>query len=57
MSFDEGYPCGQVFAPASQDVVALAPMTAPTNALASGRGLTFAAPGTSHRASFSVHVA
>jgi aldose 1-epimerase len=57
VSFDEGYPCGQVFAPASQDVVAFEPMTAPTNALASGRGLTFAPPGTSHRASFSVHVA
>jgi galactose mutarotase-like enzyme len=56
VSFDEGYPCGQAFAPPNQDVVALEPMTAPANALASGRGLTFAAPGTSHRARFSVHV-
>jgi aldose 1-epimerase len=56
VSFDEGYPCGQVFAPSSQDVVALEPMTAPANALASGRGLTFAPAGTSHRARFSIHV-
>jgi aldose 1-epimerase len=56
VSFDEGYPYGQVFAPASQDVVALEPMTAPANALVSGNGLTFARAGTSHRARFSVHV-
>jgi aldose 1-epimerase len=56
VSFDEGYPCGQVFAPSDQDVVALEPMTAPANALVSGRGLTFVAPGESHRASFSIHV-
>ena len=56
VSFDEGYPCGQVYAPSSQDVVALEPMTAPANALAADRDLTFAAPGTSYRARFSVHV-
>jgi aldose 1-epimerase len=56
VSFDEGYPCGQAFAPSNQDVVALEPMTAPANALVSGRGLTFAPPGMSHRARFSVHV-
>jgi galactose mutarotase-like enzyme len=54
--FDEGYPYGQVFAPPNQDVVALEPMTAPANALVSGRGLVLAQPGTSHRARFSVHV-
>jgi aldose 1-epimerase len=54
--FEEGYPYGQVFAPPGQDVVALEPMTAPANALASGRGLTFAPPGTSRRARFSLHV-
>lgn len=57
VSFDEGYPYGQVFAPPDQDTVALEPMTAPTNALASGRGLVYAAPGTSHRARFGLHVA
>jgi aldose 1-epimerase len=56
VTFDDGYPCGQVFAPSTQDVIALEPMTAPANALASGRGLRFAAPGTSHRARFSLHV-
>jgi aldose 1-epimerase len=56
VSFDEGYPFGQVFAPVNQDVVALEPMTAPANALVTGHGLIFAAPGESHCASFSVHV-
>ena len=54
--FDEGYPYGQVFAPSSQDVVALEPMTAPANALASGSGLTFVQPGGSRQARFSVRV-
>ena len=56
VSFDEGYPYGQVFAPLTQDVVALEPMTAPANALVSGRGLRFAEPGESQRARFAVHV-
>jgi aldose 1-epimerase len=56
VSFDEGYAYGQVFAPTNQDVVALEPMTAPANALVTGNGLAFAAPGESHRARFSVHV-
>jgi aldose 1-epimerase len=56
VTFDDGYPYGQVFAPATQDIIALEPMTTPANALASGRGLTFAPPGTSHRARFSLHV-
>jgi aldose 1-epimerase len=56
VSFDEGYPYAQVFAPPNQDVVALEPMTAPANALVSGRGLTLAQPGTSYRARFSLHV-
>ena len=56
VSFDEGYPYGQVFAPSNQDVVALEPMTAPANALASGRDLVFAEPGTRYRARFSMLV-
>ena len=56
VSFDEGYPYGQVFAPSNQDVVALEPMTAPGNALVSGTGLTFAQPGQSRRARFSLRV-
>jgi galactose mutarotase-like enzyme len=56
VSFDEGYPYAQVFAPSNQDLVALEPMTAPANALVSGRGLTFAQPGTSYRAVFTLHI-
>jgi galactose mutarotase-like enzyme len=56
VSFDEGYPCGQVFAPLNQDVVALEPMTAPVNALVTGRELQLAEPGESYHARFSVHV-
>jgi aldose 1-epimerase len=56
VAFDEGYPYGQVYAPDTQDVVALEPMTAPANALVSGRGLVLAEPGSRHTARFSVHV-
>jgi aldose 1-epimerase len=56
VAFDEGYPYGQVYAPITQDVVALEPMTAPANALVTGRGLVLAEPGTQHTARFSVHV-
>ena len=56
VAFDEGYPYGQVYAPSTQDVVALEPMTAPANALVTGRGLVLAEPGSAHRARFSVHV-
>jgi galactose mutarotase-like enzyme len=35
----EGYPVAQVYAPGDDDVVALEPMTAPVDALVSGRGL------------------
>ena len=56
VSFDDGYPYAQVYAPSNQDVVALEPMTAPANALVSGRGLRLAQPGTSYRARFSLHV-
>ena len=56
VAFDEGYPYGQVYAPITQDVVALEPMTAPANALVTGRGLVLAEPGTEHCARFSVHV-
>ena len=47
----------QVYAPADRDVVALEPMTAPTDALASGRGLTIAAAGERFRVSFRIRVA
>jgi len=53
---DTGYPCAQVYAPADQDVICFEPMTAPTNALVSGDGLTWAGPGSSYTATFSISV-
>ncbi len=51
-----GYRYLQVYAPRNGDVVALEPMTAPTNALSSGRGLRLVAPGGRFRAAFRVVV-
>lgn len=57
VAFDSGFPYAQVYAPADDDVIALEPMTAPTNALvAGGHDLTVLQPGDSYRASFSVTV-
>jgi galactose mutarotase-like enzyme len=52
----EGYPAAQLFAPPSVDVVCAEPMTAPADALRSGRGLRLVAPGQSFTARFSVEV-
>lgn len=52
----EGYRHAQVYAPAGSAFVALEPMTAPTNALASGRGLTVVPAGERYRASFRVRM-
>jgi aldose 1-epimerase len=52
-----GYPFTQVYAPADDDVIALEPMTAPTDALIAGGGeLPLVAPGDSFRAEFSITV-
>jgi aldose 1-epimerase len=52
-----GYPYTQVYAPADDDVVALEPMTAPTDALiAGGAELPLVAPGETFRAEFSITV-
>ena len=51
-----GYRYAQVFAPRGQDYVALEPMTAPTNALASGRGLRVLAPGEAFHAAFRIGI-
>jgi aldose 1-epimerase len=56
VSFAEGYPYAQVYAPADDDVVALEPMTAPTNALISGTDLRVLEPGEEYRATYSVTV-
>ena len=56
VEFLEGYRYAQVYAPRDADFVALEPMTAPANALASGRGLTTVGPGGRFRAAFRVGV-
>jgi aldose 1-epimerase len=57
VTFDAAYPYAQVYAPADDDVIALEPMTAPTNALVTrGPELPLAKPGESYRAAFSVTV-
>lgn len=50
------YPVAHLWAPAGQAFVAWEPMTAPTNALVSRRGLRHVAPGRSFAATFSVEV-
>lgn len=57
LRFDPGYPFAQVYAPTDDDVIALEPMTAPTNALLSGRDLPLVAPGETFAASFTLTVA
>ena len=54
VEFVRGYPYAQVFAPPAEEVVCFEPMTAPTNALASGQGLRTVAPGESFDAVFTV---
>jgi aldose 1-epimerase len=57
VSLGTGFPFSQVYAPADDDVVAFEPMTAPTNALVSGRDLTLLEPGGEpYEASFSITV-
>jgi aldose 1-epimerase len=52
----DGFPVAQVYAPSGADVVSLEPMTAPVNALVTGRGLRCAAAGEAFRATFAVDV-
>lgn len=54
--FLEGFPYAQVFAPSGKDFIALEPMTAPANALQSGKGLRILESGGQFRASFCVAV-
>ncbi len=58
VEFLEGYDYAQVYAPADRELVCFEPMTAPTNALASGDGLTTVRrPGEIHTAAFRISVA
>jgi len=56
VTFLEGFPYAQIFAPKNKDFLALEPMTAPTSALTSGQGLRVVEPGAEFRASFRVRV-
>jgi galactose mutarotase-like enzyme len=59
VEFGQGYPYAQVYAPLgveAEPYVCFEPMTAPVNALVSGEGLNFVAPGGSFRAEFRVRV-
>jgi aldose 1-epimerase len=57
LRFDDGFPLAQVFAPADDDVICFEPMTAPTNALITGDGLTLVGPTDVYSAAFSITVA
>ena len=56
VEFLKGYPYAQIFAPREQEFVAIEPMTAPTSALTSGRGLRVVAPRERFEAAFRVRV-
>jgi aldose 1-epimerase len=58
VEFESGFPFAQIYAPADDDVIAIEPMTAPTNALVRGGAeLPVAEPGTRFAAVFSITVA
>jgi len=56
VDFLEGFGYAQVYAPPGKPFVALEPMTAPTSALTTGRGLRTVAPGDRDRTAFRIRV-
>jgi len=56
VTFLEGYPCAQVFAPPNAHCICFEPMVAPPNALRSGAGLRMLASGERARTRFSLRV-
>ena len=56
LRFLAGYRYAQVYAPPGEDVICFEPMTAPTDALVSGRGLRHAVPGAPVCAAFEVRL-
>ena len=52
----EGYRYTQIFAPKDKDYIAIEPMTAPTSALTSGRGLRLVNPGDRFRTVFRIRI-
>ncbi len=51
-----GYPCAQIYSPAGAQFICFEPMTAPANALRSGRGLRVLAPGERFSAAFALSI-
>jgi galactose mutarotase-like enzyme len=56
VTFLEGYPFAQMYAPPGQDLICFEPMTAPGNALVSGDSLHVLEPGEEYRAAFRIAV-
>jgi aldose 1-epimerase len=56
VTFEEGFPYAQVYAPPAHDYICFEPMTAPTNALRSGQDLVLVAPGDEHRTRWSIAI-
>jgi galactose mutarotase-like enzyme len=56
VTFERGYPVGQVFAPPARECICFEPMTAPANALCSDTELRTVAPGEALSAVFSIAV-
>ncbi len=56
IEFVQGFPFAQVYAPKGQDLVALEPMTAPTNALVTGKDLPIVKAGERFTAKFRVTI-
>lgn len=56
VTFLEGFPYAQVYAPKDKDFIALEPMTAAISALTSGQGLRVLDPGSQFRASFRITI-
>lgn len=56
VEFLHGYPFAQVYAPPGKDFIAIEPMTAPANALATGRSLPIVPPGGRFDAAFSIRM-
>jgi aldose 1-epimerase len=56
ISFLRGYDHAQIYAPLDRDIIALEPMTAPTNALVTGAGLRLVPAGGRFEAAFRISV-
>jgi aldose 1-epimerase len=54
VTFLEGYPYAQVYSPAGAEFICFEPMTAPTNALRSGKDLPVVEPGQTFTATWTV---